>query len=169
MKSKLFSDLVKEYFDFLVETYGFSIKHEEYRSEVMGNASVIFESLHIGINIVLDRGQVLINIGPSSLPRQDWFEFSDVVHFFAPELEPLYNFPRNFADYENELENQMSRFNQIMCKYCEPLLLGDFSMQEKIRQIGDKRVAEMKTQFNGLSEEYKRKHSIGKQPTKPGG
>jgi hypothetical protein len=44
-----------------------------------------------------------------ALIRLEWFEFSDMIHFFAPEIEPVYIFPQDLSNYQAEIESQVSR------------------------------------------------------------
>src|SRR5574341_1025844 len=98
MAPYLFADLVKQHFKYLTDDYGFAVALETYSPMVMGNASVDFESSKTRIEIVLDRSQVLIALGPIDRPRREWFEFSDVVQFFAPTVDPIYVFPQDITD-----------------------------------------------------------------------
>jgi hypothetical protein len=155
MEQGLLSSLVRQHFRYLTDEYGFSITHDEYFPEHMGNADMVFMSPQIGIEIVLDRGQVLIDIGSVLQTRKEWFEFSDVIHFFASEIEPVYIFPQDFANYQAAIESQVSRLAQLMRQYCEPLIRGDLSMQSGIRKIEHNRVARILEHFSDLSENYR--------------
>ena len=159
----LFIDLVEQYFHYLIDDYGFSVVAERYSPKYMGNAQVVYESSSVGISIVLDRGEVLINLGPRSRPRHDWFEFTDVVHYFAPNLEPVYVFPQDQFPHEvmdpRVIQDfQVSRLAQIMHQHCEPILRGDLSMQTRIQELEGNRAAEMLEEFSRLSQEYRKKH-----------
>jgi len=155
MASNLFSELVKQHFAYLKDNYGFSVTHESFYPEAMGNAEVWFKSTLTGIRVVLDRGQALISIGSLSQPEREWFELYDVVQFFSPGLS-VYEFPKDFSDYKVALESQVSRLARIMLQHCEPLLKGDFSMQKEIKEIEKRRVDKMLEGFNKLSQEYRK-------------
>jgi hypothetical protein len=144
--------LIKQYFQYLIDTYGFFIDHEQYSPEIMGNTEIVYKSTQIGIRIIIDRGQVLVNIGNPSWPESDWFEFSDVVHYFSPEVKFIYAFQDNVQDEQIDVEAQIKRVARMCNQYCGPILRGDFSMQEQIRKIEEKRVAEMLRYFNSQSQ-----------------
>lgn len=163
MEINLFTELVKKHFDFLLKQYGFSIVHEDYYPDIMGNSWIVFTSHGTGISIVLDKGQVLMNVGPSSLSREKWYEFSDIISFFAPDQKPVYVFPDGFSEYKDALENQVSRLARLMEEYCRPILQGDFSMQNQIKEIENKRVSKMLEHFNKLSKNSR----FGRSPQKP--
>lgn len=144
MGMNLFSDLVKKHFHYLLEVYKFTVAKESYSPEIMGNAEIVFTSLSTGIGIVLDRDQVLINIGAITQPKGEWFEFGDVVRSFAGDVENIYAFDEGYA----ALETQIARLAHIMHTYCGPFLAGDFSKQKEIKEIENRRVSEMLNRFN---------------------
>jgi hypothetical protein len=156
MEQSLLSNLVRQHFRYLTDEYGFSLARDAYFPESMENADMLFVSSQTGVRIVLDRGQVLINIGSLLQPQQEWFEFSDVVHFFAPETEPVYIFSQDNSNYHATIESQVIRVARLMHQYCEPLLRGDFSMQSGIREIERQRVAKLLDDLNKLAENYRR-------------
>ncbi len=90
-----------------------------------------------------------------ALVRLEWFWFSDVIHFFASEIKPVYIFLQGFSNYQSAIESQVSRLAQLMRQYCEPLLSSDLSLQSGIREIERERVARMLEHFNELSENYR--------------
>jgi hypothetical protein len=126
VSENIFADLVKKHFAFLLSDYGFQISEIlGGRGEAMGNAAVTLESAHGAMQIVNDRGQVLISIGPSGTPRREWFEFSVVVQTYAPEVHPVYIFPTDdAATFEVRLETQVQRVAELARTYCQPALRG---------------------------------------------
>jgi len=159
MSSTPFFMIVKKHFDFLFSDYGFVTVDEGYYPELMGNAHIRLESEKCGIQIVLDRNQVLINMGPTSLGEREWFEFSDIVQYFAPEIESVYVFPEEELTYETRIEVQVSRLAEIMHNHCKPVLRGNYAMYAEIKDIEHKRVAEMLAEFNRQSEEFRQQQS----------
>ncbi len=150
------NELIKKYFNFLTDEYNYSIDHEKYSPEAMGNAYVLYKSQLIGIKVVVDRSQVLINIGKLSWQEKEWFELGDVVRFFNPEMKEVYDFSRGSLDNQAYIESQAKRLALILRQYCEPVLRGDFSMQDQIREIEKKRVTELLEHFQKLSQNYRR-------------
>jgi hypothetical protein len=150
------NELIKKSFNFLADEYGYSIDREKYSPEAMGNAYVLYKSQSVGIKVVVDRSQVLINIGDLSWPEENWFEFGDVVQFFNPEMKEVYDFSRGSLDNQAYIESQAKRLARILRQYCKPMLRGDFSMQDDIKEIEKKRVTAMLEHFQKLSRNHKR-------------
>ncbi len=143
------ADLIVQYFRYLVDEYGFKIEQKEFDPSAMGNAIVIFKSEKIGIEVVIDRDQVLISIGDQSDPRKEWFEFSDVVKYSFPSIENVYNFTEKTADstWDDAVESQLHRLSVMLLQYCEPLLKGKPLMRAEIKKIEEERVARMFGKF----------------------
>lgn len=143
------ADLIVQNFDYLINIYGFRIDRKEYDPQTMGNAIVVFKSPKFGIEVVIDRNQVLISIGEQLDPRMEWFEFSDVVKYFAPYAEDVYIFPDKTSGntWNNVIEIQLRRLAVILRQYCEPLLKGESWMKAELKKIEEKRAAEMLKKF----------------------
>jgi hypothetical protein len=150
-------EIIKRYFEYLTDEYGFFIEREGYSPETMGNAEIVFASKIIAIKVVVDRSQVLINIGKVTWPEREWLEFTDVIHYFNPSMEEVYDFPE--GPWKNQIsiiETQAKHLSLILRQYCEPLLMGDFSMQDQVKEIERRSVAEMLEHFKKLSEDYRK-------------
>lgn len=139
------SDLIAKYFAYLVQEYGFHIERKEFDSQAMGNAVVVLKSSSIGIEIVVDRNQVLMSIGNLLDTRKQWFEFTDVVKYYAPSVDNVYIFPEKTHEntWDEIVESQLSRLATILRQYCEPLLIGKFWRKEEIEKIQENRKAEL--------------------------
>ena len=148
-------DLIIRHFKFLMDEYGYHIEEKEFSPEAMGNAYVTFKSELIGIEIVIDRNQVLVTIGDQLQPRAEWFEFTDTLKYFAP-LEIPYEFGEKTGanTWEDVIEFQLSRLATIFRQYCDPLLKGDLSMKAEIQLIEDKRVDEMLKRYGKQTQAY---------------
>jgi hypothetical protein len=144
--------LIKENFQFLIQEYQFYIDRERYSPEVMGNAVVVYKSANTAIQVVVDRSQALLKVGHSSWPERDWFEFSDVMHYFAPHIKPVYSFQNENPSERPDVEGQLKKLVVMLKQYCAPILNGDFSMYKEIREIETKRVSEMLEYFRTLSQ-----------------
>ena len=92
------AEIISTNYQSLMDEYGFSIVREVFSPEIMGNVELILMSPMTGIKVVVDRNQVLVNIGDSSNPEDEWFELSDVVHFYAPTFLDVYIFPNKFPE-----------------------------------------------------------------------
>jgi hypothetical protein len=115
-----------------------------YDPEMMGNAIVVFKSSKAGIDVVIDRNQVLMTLGDPMESRNEWFEFSNVLKYFAPSLESAYVFTEKTVEntWDEVIETQLDRLALILRQYCEPILRGDLSMKEEIKKIQENRKAE---------------------------
>lgn len=128
MKQHTFAERVKKHFNYLIDDYGFSVVAEKYDPEAFGNSLVDFQSRTTAVRVLLDKGQVLIDIRPLTDPQSSWFNLASVVEFLAPEAdEPVYIFPESWDDYYDMIDWQVSRVARVLRKYCAPVLQGEFS------------------------------------------
>jgi len=116
---------VHKYFGFLLDDFGFSIAEELYRQE-MGNAVVVFSKNQTCIELVKDRGQILVTLGDKSLTKWDWIEFAKAVQFFLENSDSVYSFPSEYNDVTEEL--QLSHLSTLMKLHCTAILSGEMSV-----------------------------------------
>lgn len=117
---------------------------------------VDLQSDHIGIRIIYDRGQVLVNSGPISVPLDQWFELTDVVHAYEPEIEKVYNFPETQLAFDISASTQLERIANLILNYCMPFFIGDFSKINDIRTVERERVEKLLEQLKKLNPKNKR-------------
>jgi hypothetical protein len=147
------TDWIIQYFGYLIHDYDFHVERKDFTPQMMGNAFVIFKSSKIGIEVVIDRNQVLISMGDQSETREKWFEFSDVLANFAPSEVPYIFYERtDNISWDEAIMSQLSRTSILLRHYCEPMLMGELGMKKEITEIEEKRVAEM---LRRLEEKYK--------------
>ena len=146
------NDLIKAVFMPLMHEYKFSLIKDTYSPEYMGNSEVVFFSNKTGIRIVVDRSQVILTISSSLQNEEKWFEFEDLIHYFAPRMKGVYLFQRSEKKL-NDVSSQARWILKIMRNYCEPLLNGDFIDYDRVKEIERKRV-------NELIETYKMLHVV---------
>jgi hypothetical protein len=141
-------ELITKYFKYLVSDYGFIITQQEFDYSSMGNAFVIFKSPRVGVEVVIDRNQVLITIGDEKDNPRDWFEFSSVLNYFSP-LVNAYEFPdkTEINTWDGVVETQLDRLSIILLQYCEPILKGDLTMKKDIQRIQEKNKAKLLVGF----------------------
>ena len=137
------AELIVKYFDYLINEFGFYIERKEFDPQAMGNAIVIFKSQKLGVEVVVDRNMVLISLGDQIDSRRDWFEFSDVIKYYAPKIDGVYVFEKNFnTSWDQVVETQLSKLAIILRQNCESILKGEQLNKKEVRKIEEKRVAE---------------------------
>ncbi len=141
-----FKNLVSNHFRFLIEEFGYHINKYVTDPENFGNSIVRFESSSAGINIVLDRGQVFVAIGPLTSQEVEWFDICDVIPYFAPQIEAVYLFPEDLSG-EASISFQLERLSNLIKSYCSPILQGDFLMEREIRDNQTKRAKKFKEEI----------------------
>jgi hypothetical protein len=141
-----FQATVLKHFQPLIQNYGYWVEEDRNLPPEVRKYLMILASSKTGIEIVLERGsQILVAIGQISKPRDDWFVFTDVISYFASGTVP-YEFP-DHPDFQVRVDTQIQRLSHLLLNYCKPILLGDFTMQGKIKALEEKRVAAMFAEF----------------------
>jgi hypothetical protein len=141
-----FISLATHHFRFLVDEFGFRVKEARTDQENFGNSLIRFETSTIGINVVLDRGQVFIYLGLLTMPEDEWFDICDVISYFAPQIENVYLFPENLSG-DVSIAFQVERLSSLVKTYCTTILRGDISMERDIRAVQAKRAAKFKEEM----------------------
>ncbi len=143
MTQYIFTEQAKQHFHYLIDDYGFSVVDERYEPEAFGNSLIQFRSSAIDIMVVLDRGQVLIDVSPYPRPSNYQFSLATVVKFLAPEAnEPAYIFPETWEDYDDMIEWQLTRLARVLRQYCVPVLRGEFSDWKTMNECRKKEAEE---------------------------
>lgn len=125
-----FPHAITMYFSFL-NNYGFSvIEKEEINTGTFGNGYFVFMSKATGIEVVLDRGQVLMKIGKSNQNRGDWLEWSIALAAYAPNIKAY--------DFDLDIDSQVKRISELLQQFCIKLLEGDFSDESLLNVIEDR-------------------------------
>ena len=100
----------------------------------------MFTSNAAGLEIVLDRGQVVMKIGKSVQNRQDWLEWAVVIATYAPEVKAY--------DFELDIDAQVRRISELLQLHCAKLLEGDFNDDRLLRIIEDKIGKDFRKRFS---------------------
>ena len=146
----IFQSTVLKYFKPLIQNYGYWVEEDTTLPPEVRENLVILASSKTGIEIVLERGsQILVQIGQISKPRDDWFVFTDVIGYFSPGTVP-YEFS-DHPDFQIRIKTQIQWLSHLILEYCKPILLGDFSMQERIKALEEKRITTMLEEFNKIN------------------
>ncbi len=150
MEQYVFAEQVKERFRYLIDDHGFSVVDERYDPEAFGNSLVDFQSSNTVIRVLLDRGQVLIDIGPCPRSPDYWFGLASVVEFLAPEAdEPAYIFPETWDSYYDKIDWQVVRLARVLRQYCAPVLRGEFSRWKEMAERRSKEAGDIYRALTG--------------------
>ena len=126
---KIFSNAINKYFNFLLDS-GFSIYDKvEFDTGAFGNGYYRFKSDKVGLEIVLDRGQVLMVVGKVAQDRRDWLEWVHVLKAYAPDIKAY--------EFNIDIDLQVRRISELLQQYCTELLDGDFGDKNLLREIED--------------------------------
>jgi hypothetical protein len=145
----------------LTTEFDFWVVDKVFDPQTMGNAFVRYKSSRVGIEIVIDRDQLLIVLGDQMEPREKWFGYSYVLEYFAPaeiaylDVGQLFNEKRanhtsNADTWKEVIEYQLQRVSSMLRQYCEPILRGNFDMKKEIKEIEQKNVTEMLNRWKNL-------------------
>lgn len=146
-----FIEQTKRHFRYLIDDYSFSVVDEEYDPEAFGNSLVRFRSSTADVVLVLDRGQVLIDINPYPMMQDCQFGLPSVVKFLAPEVsEPAYIFPETWENYNDMIDSQLERLARVLRQYCSSVLRGEFSDWEALSDSRKKEAEEGYRRFTGM-------------------
>ena len=122
-----FPKAINQYFSFLFD-WGFSIKEkEDENTNLFGNGYYIFVSNRVGIEIVLDRGDVLMSIGKIGQARTDWLDWSIILAAFDTQT--------NAYEFELSVEAQVKHLGELLHLHGFEILRGDFSNPNLHKQI----------------------------------
>jgi hypothetical protein len=92
---------------------------EEVNKGSFGNGYFVFVSSAVGLEIVLDRGQVLMKIGKVPQDRKDWIEWSIILTAYTPNTQAY--------DFNLDIDSQVKRISELLKQYCLELLNGNFN------------------------------------------
>jgi hypothetical protein len=123
MKRIEFPDQIKQHFLFLYDEYGFSTSFEEYYPDVFGNWLVLLESRTCKIRFTLDRGQVLVGVGPTGFD-DDWYDLSVTTAYlerFTGSGEWTYEIPKGPINTAS-IDRQLSRLAVILRKHLDSII-----------------------------------------------
>jgi hypothetical protein len=141
---------IYKYFSFLLDDFGFSITEERYDQE-MGNAVVGFSKNQTCIELIKDRGQILVTLGDKRLSKWDWVEFADAIGFLSGNISPVYIFQSQNKNVTEE--SQLSRVSVLMKQHCLVILSGEMSVIQLRDAIRSKRTQETRDFLDGHNKE----------------
>ena len=150
-----FNSLVKTYFGYLENQYGFALCEEKPDSTWLGSITYeskqkAFQGKQLVIQFILDRGYVDVQfntipqvarewidlaeimkvIDPSAIPYES-ADTSDITHITNPQ--PVSFRKLDFSRNPNDIvEDQLRNLSIFMSRYCASLLSGDISVFDQI-------------------------------------
>ena len=144
MTQEPFYHKVKRHFQGLVERHKLSVVHEDRYPESYGNSIVVLESDHCRIRVLLERGQVFLEVGPVSAPvdwltsaPDLWFDLTMLTSFVCSGADRWeYALPEDgFTDEftESELRRLASILERYYSQICE--LFSDEVFDQKQEEL----------------------------------
>lgn len=131
----MFIEPIKRRFSFLTNDYHFQVVEELYAPEAFGNSLVQFRSTNVEITVVLDRGQVQVDIAPYPNVPNYRFGLPTLVEYLAPESgETDYVYPGELTDYDEKIDWQINRLATLLEQYGRPVLTGEFSAWQEVNE-----------------------------------
>lgn len=126
MEPGLLALQVKWRFSYLFDNYGFAVIHEEYHGQSSGNAIVVLESPDCRIRVLLEREQVLVDVGPLTAPEDwstpapnDWFGLTYITGFLSKGADQWeYAIPKTALDQDLRIDQQLIKLADKLHPYC---------------------------------------------------
>ena len=126
----MFFELVDKHFDYLFGDYGFAMVAQEYHPELNDTAWIKMQSGNCGVEIVLERWQVLIRVGSLSVPEGGlsdlgnlWFSLPIITAFLTQGKDKWWKdhspFDFGYLDPDARLDRQIARLADKMRPYCD--------------------------------------------------
>jgi hypothetical protein len=111
-----------------VRDYDFSVVEELYGPEPFSDGLVEFRSEHAIVSIRLDRGDVLIRIGPIAEPEIARVSIQTAAEALSQGKVKAIIAPREMPNnFEERIDFQLAKYASALRQYCEPILRADFS------------------------------------------
>jgi hypothetical protein len=130
MKPYTFLRQIEERFSYLFDEYGFFVIHEEHHNRNGYNAVVVLESRGCRIRLLLEREQVLVDVGSLSAPKDwstpapdEWFGLTYVTGFLSNGTDQWkYEFPDTALDRSLRIDQQLIKLAGKLRPYCDQIL-----------------------------------------------
>lgn len=143
MNKDIFWGLVRKYFQFLNEDFGFDIS--EHYDPQYENISVGFERHNILISFSYDRGDVYIVITNLLDPQRRGHNPGTVIEFIDPksyEVIKAIGFPRLPDEPIERVGMTLNYWAPLIRQYLKPILIGEFAQWNELDQFETKVLAE---------------------------
>jgi hypothetical protein len=141
MDERTFVDEVERDFAYLVSDRGFRVAREVFDPVHFGNGLVEFRSQHVGVQVTLDRSQILIDIGPAGQSSDNWFSLPEVQSHFDPTgAEYQYQFPERWDDYDEMIISEIRRAAAALRPLIGPVVTPGFDAWNELERRRTRRV-----------------------------
>jgi hypothetical protein len=119
-----FVESIKQYYLFLQNEYGYSVKFILYKEqEPWSDGIITYFSAKTIIEILKDRDSIEITIQPAKDPIISRINVRTILEAInVPEMADNWKFIN-----QEEIENKISKYAQLLRKYCLPEIKGDFA------------------------------------------
>jgi hypothetical protein len=119
--------LVRRRFAYLVDQHGFSIREQLLGPKPFDDAVIEFSSDHTLVSTRLDRGDVLVNVGPPMEPEVARVSLVMAVAYFTGGRITSIAAPASLpGDYEQRINHRVAAHSEALRQFCQPLLTGEF-------------------------------------------
>jgi YD repeat-containing protein len=87
--------------------------------------------------VILDRCQVVVEIGPNKPFLRPWFNLIYLILYKDPDSRFEYEYdPEGYVqDRESSQDRQLRRVAELTRRYCDEMLKGDFSRQGDLKRF----------------------------------
>jgi hypothetical protein len=131
MPSSEFIRQVKQSFQYLITEYSFSLVAEHFSPKSFGNALVKYSSETVEITIVLDRGQVLVDLRPFfDLSRRTYSLITVVRYLTRNQTEVVPLFFQEERILQSSVIEQIDTAAYTLKHYCSSILRNQFTEWE---------------------------------------
>lgn len=150
MAIESFPNLVRREFAYLVDNFGFSVQEKLYGSEPFDDGIIELSSSHAVVSVQLDRGDVLVLVGPASEPTVARVSINTVVEYLTHEqVKDAVALPEMPRGYEARIRYQITQYAAAIRQYCGPIFQEDFSDWLALSKLALKRMQEQYKHWTG--------------------
>jgi hypothetical protein len=137
VESDTFVVQVMRHFRHLIDDYGLQVSSRRYDPDVMGNSVIILKSTKLSIQVLLDRGQVTLDMAAPSASVGPWFSLVRVLKCLGVEgSEAEYEFPETWDNYDAMIDLQVVRLARLVQQYCGDIVSGKLSIWNDLGSQG---------------------------------
>jgi hypothetical protein len=162
MKWPIFFGRVTVHLASIMAEGGFRVWYQAYYPTRFGNCAVVLESGQCRLGIVLDRGQVVADVGPLHAPQlgcsdpdRAWFDVLVIVSFLSGGREEwAYELPKPHLFERTSIDSQLARLVGIITPHWRDMVavFSVDSFQNKHQQLIEYREAHFQARMKASLE-----------------